>query len=186
MKAPSTALLRTFSPLWRSEATSATARGCIAQQQQADFSSTPANQARNKRAGPKKDARITQIRYHLQHPLTPRPLRFSRNRALRHWTIHRAWQLYQFKLRNKQQSDLEKQYQSMANACEALRLIDNQGLTAEERLKLGEGEAEGNQMGKLFRIAMQKKGIWDGVPIEYARIQTDTPPRDGWNHAWTR
>lgn len=111
---------------------------------------------------------------------------FYSNRALRHWTIHRAWQLYQFKLRNKQQSDLEKQYQSMANACEALRLIDNQGLTAEERLKLGEGEAEGNQMGKLFRIAMQKKGIWDGVPIEYARIQTDTPPRDGWNHAWTR
>lgn len=74
----------------------------------------------------------------------------------------------------------------MERACEALRLIDNQGLTAEERLKLGEGESEGNQMGKLYRIAMEKKGIWDGVPIEYARIQTDTPSRDGWNHAWTR
>ena len=74
----------------------------------------------------------------------------------------------------------------MSNACEALRLIDNHGLTAEERQKLGAGEAEGNQMGKLFRIAMQKKGIWDGVPIEYARIQTETPPRDGWNHSWTR
>ncbi|KAM0714403.1 hypothetical protein Q7P37_010190 [Cladosporium fusiforme] len=108
------------------------------------------------------------------------------NRALRHWTIHRAWQLYQSKLRNQQQLDLEKQYRSMSNACEALRLIDNQGLTAEERLRLGEGEAEGNQMGKLYRIAMQKKGIWDGVPIEYARIQTDTPPKDGWNHSWTR
>lgn len=84
------------------------------------------------------------------------------------------------------QLDLERQYNSMASACEALRLIDNQGLTAEERLKLGEGEAEGNQMGKLYRIAMQKKGIWDGVPIEYARIQTDTPAKDGWNHAWTR
>jgi large subunit ribosomal protein L40 len=82
--------------------------------------------------------------------------------------------------------DLERQYNSMANACEALRLIDTHGLTAEERLKLGEGEAEGSQMGKLFRIAMQKKGIWDGVPIEYARIQTETPPKDGWNHAWTR
>ena len=74
----------------------------------------------------------------------------------------------------------------MAHACEALRLIDTHGLTAEERLKLGEGEAEGNQMGKLFRLAMQKKGIWEGVPIEYARIQTETPPKDGWNHSWTR
>jgi len=74
----------------------------------------------------------------------------------------------------------------MASACEALRLIDNQGLTAEERLKLGEGESEGNQMGRLYRIAMMKKGIWDGVPIEYARIQTETPGRHGWNHGWTR
>lgn len=59
MKAPSTALLRTFSPLWRSEAPLATVRGCLAQQQQqrADFSSTPANQARNK--GIKKDPRIS-------------------------------------------------------------------------------------------------------------------------------
>jgi hypothetical protein len=59
MKAPSTALLRTFSPLWRSEAPLATARGCMAQQQQqrADFSSTPANQARDKKN--KKDPRIS-------------------------------------------------------------------------------------------------------------------------------
>jgi large subunit ribosomal protein L40 len=74
----------------------------------------------------------------------------------------------------------------MATACEALRLIDNRGLTAAERLELGEPEAEGQQIGKLYRVAMQKKGIWDGVPIEYARIQTDTPPKDGWNHSWTR
>jgi large subunit ribosomal protein L40 len=150
---------------------------------------------------------VAQIRYHLQHPLTPRPLRFSRyanittlgsiptrsliivsirNRALRHWTIHRAWQLYQAKQREQHQSDLERQYNSMRVACEALRLIDNHGLTAAERLKLGEPEAEGQQIGKLYRVAMQKKGIWDGVPIEYARIQTDTPPKDGWNHSWTR
>jgi large subunit ribosomal protein L40 len=108
------------------------------------------------------------------------------NRALRHWTIHRAWQLYQAKQREQHQSDLERQYNSMRVACEALRLIDNHGLTAAERLKLGEPEAEGQQIGKLYRVAMQKKGIWDGVPIEYARIQTDTPPKDGWNHSWTR
>ena len=40
-----------------------------------------------------KDQRISLIRYHLQHPKTPRPLRLSRLRALRHWTIHRAWML---------------------------------------------------------------------------------------------
>ena len=74
----------------------------------------------------------------------------------------------------------------MFHACETLRLIDTNGLTAEERLKLGEGEAEGNQMGKLYRIAMRKEGIWGGVPIEYGRIQTETPPKDGWNHGWTR
>jgi large subunit ribosomal protein L40 len=74
----------------------------------------------------------------------------------------------------------------MANACETLRLIDTHGLTAEERLRLGDGVAEGNQMGKLYRIAMKKNDIWDGVPIEYGRIQTETPPKDGWNHGWTR
>jgi large subunit ribosomal protein L40 len=74
----------------------------------------------------------------------------------------------------------------MAHACETLRLIDTNGLTAEERLKIGEGVAEGNQVGKLYRLAMKKTGIWGGVPIEYARIQTETPPKDGWNHGWTR
>ena len=61
MKAPSTALLRTFSPLWRSEAPLATVLGCLAQQQQqrADFSSTPVNQARDKRN--KKDPRISML-----------------------------------------------------------------------------------------------------------------------------
>ena len=110
----------------------------------------------------------------------------SSNRALRHWTIHRAWQLYQHKQREQHERELERQYMSMYHACETLRLIDTHGLTAEERLKLGEGEAEGNQMGKLYRIAMRKEGIWGGVPIEYGRIQTETPPKDGWNHGWTR
>jgi large subunit ribosomal protein L40 len=74
----------------------------------------------------------------------------------------------------------------MKDACEALRLIDNHGLTAEDRARLGEPPEEGKEMGRLYRIAMLKNGIWDGVPVEYARIQTDSPPRDGWNHAWTR
>lgn len=76
----------------------------------------------------------------------------------------------------------------MAAACEALRLIDNQGLTAEEREKLGarDSETQGEQTGKLYRQAMLKHKIWNQVPIEYARIQTDTPGREAWNHGWTR
>ncbi|EME41150.1 hypothetical protein DOTSEDRAFT_73549 [Dothistroma septosporum NZE10] len=183
---PSMALLRLFSPTIRSETLPWTARGCLAQTQQqiAHFSSTEQRQKRNK-GGVKKDPRIVQIRYHLQHPLTPRPLRFSRTRALRHWTIHRAWQRYQTALRENRQLELERQYNSMNAACEALRLIDNHGLTADERSTLGVG-GESKEMGRLYRIAMMKNKVWDGVPIEYARIQTETPPRDGWNHGWTR
>ncbi len=42
--------------------------------------------------------------------------------------------------------------------------------------------------GRLYRIAMEKKGIFGkgGVPIEYARFQTDTPGKEAWNHGWTR
>lgn len=61
----------------------------------------------------------------------------------------------------------------MYNACEALRLLD------------GPGNANG---GRLYRVAMEKKGIFrpGGVPIEYARHQTETPGREVWNHGWTR
>lgn len=70
----------------------------------------------------------------------------------------------------------------MRDACEALRLMDSNGMVVQE----GSAEAQGKDLGRLYRIAMEKKGIWDGVPIEYARIQTDGPSREGWNHGWTR
>lgn len=57
---------------------------------------------------PKKDPRITLIRYHLQHPKTPRPLRFSRMRALRHWTIHRAWMLFRRKKAAAEELELQR------------------------------------------------------------------------------
>lgn len=69
------------------------------------FSTTPANLAKHKGA-PKKDPRITLIRYHLQHPETPRPLRLSRMRALRHWTIHRAWMLARRKKMKAEEGEL--------------------------------------------------------------------------------
>ncbi|KAI9815323.1 MAG: hypothetical protein M1827_002803 [Pycnora praestabilis] len=127
-----------------------------------------------KDARQKKDMRITLIRYHLSHPITPRPLRLSRLRSLRHWTIHRAYLLHRRQQITAQQLDLERQYNSMRDACEELRLLGEDGMQG------------GKNAGKLFRVAMQKKGIWKGVPVEYARVQTDGPAREGWNHAWVR
>ncbi|EEH44266.1 uncharacterized protein PADG_00555 [Paracoccidioides brasiliensis Pb18] len=114
------------------------------------------------------DKRVTLIRYFLYHPLTPRPLRFSRNRYLRHWTIHRAWQLYCAKKREALHLELERQWNSMRDACEELRT--------------GVGDE-----GRLFRISMNKKGVFtDQIPIEYGRMQTEGPSKEGWNYDWKR
>jgi len=123
-----------------------------------------------KRSGKGKgpDKRITLIRYFLHHPLTPRPLRFSRNRYLRHWTIRRAWNLYQAQLRQTRHLELQRQFQAMQAACEELRT----------------GAGDG---GRLFRISMGKHGVFsDMFPIEYARLQTEGPSKDGWNYDWRR
>ncbi|KAI9663346.1 MAG: hypothetical protein M1831_002630 [Alyxoria varia] len=171
-----------------------------------------------------RDPRIRNIRYHLMHPLTPRPLRFSRNRHLRHWTIHRAWHMLRRKQSDARQLELQRQYMSMRNACEALRLIGEDGLAvlpgeSEKSVRpagardpvavtvraQGKEEGEGEEretvvgeidvaaaaerqkdVGKLYRVAMEKRGVFGGVPIEYARAQTDTPGRGGWDHEWKR
>ncbi|KAK8238194.1 hypothetical protein IWZ00DRAFT_502012 [Phyllosticta capitalensis] len=145
----------------------------------APFSTSAALRAEGKKGGrPQRDRRVTLIRYFLFHPKTPRPLRFSRGRYLRHWTIHRAWMLFQRKMRREQELELEAQYNSMNAACEALRLMDENGHKA---------TPGGKEVGRLFRLAMMKTGRWsEGFPIEYARPQVETPPRDGWNHNWRR
>jgi large subunit ribosomal protein L40 len=90
----------------------------------------------------------------------------------------------------------------MRAACEALRLIDEEGMTVPGGSGLSVGEegygggvgvneklgvkGQGRGVGRLYRAAMDKTGVWDGVPIEYARCQTEFPARDGWNHGWTR
>ena len=80
-----------------------------------------------------------------------------------------------------QERDLERQYNAMRAACEELRL------------GVGDG-------GKLYRQAMSRKGIYGGlksqregsmvgnggVPLEYARAQTESPPRSGFDEGWTR
>jgi large subunit ribosomal protein L40 len=64
-------------------------------------------------------------------------------------------------------------HQSMHNATEALRNLDPPGTP---------------NAGRLYRIAMEKKGVFGhgGVPIEYARLQVDTPGGNVWNHEWKR
>ncbi|KAF1813030.1 hypothetical protein P152DRAFT_473552 [Eremomyces bilateralis CBS 781.70] len=164
--------------------------------------STSATLLARKKERPKKDKRITELRYHLMHPQTPRPLRFGRSRYLRHWTIHRAWQLYRRQQREARERELQRLYHSMRDACEELRHMDELG----NRAPLSDatpgviedegGEAEtreqvrarptGKEVGRLYRKAMKKQDVWKGFPIEYARPLTDYPSRDGWNIGWKR
>ncbi|KAK8054154.1 hypothetical protein PG996_013455 [Apiospora saccharicola] len=127
---------------------------------------------RKKGKGDEPDPRIQNLK--LSNPRkVPAPLRFARNRALRHWTIHRAWLLFQRKEREREEKELARLYQSMHGACEALRKTSGPG-TQEE--------------GYLYRVAMEKKGVFKhhNFPIEYARPQVETPAREAWNHGWTR
>jgi large subunit ribosomal protein L40 len=60
----------------------------------------------------------------------------------------------------------------MREACEKLRLLGDDGVMG------------GESMGRLYRQSLEKTGIWQGVPIEYARGLADWPSKEGWNHAW--
>ncbi|KAI0485003.1 hypothetical protein GGR56DRAFT_616503 [Xylariaceae sp. FL0804] len=117
------------------------------------------------------DPRIINLKKSMPRKV-PAPLRFARNRHLRHWTIHRAWLLFQRKEREREERELERMYRSMHNACEELRHTSGPGLRDE---------------GFLYRVALEKKGVYghNAVPIEYARLQTETPARVPWNHDWT-
>ncbi|KAI1172784.1 hypothetical protein F4777DRAFT_491469 [Nemania sp. FL0916] len=131
--------------------------------------------SKRKKKGSRGDApepRIVNLKSSMSRAV-PAPLRFARNRALRHWTIHRAWQLFLRKERERQELELERMWQSMRGACEALRNTSGPGTRGE---------------GALYRIAMLKHGVYghNAVPIEYARPQTETPARKAWNHEWTR
>jgi large subunit ribosomal protein L40 len=77
------------------------------------------------------------------------------------------------KRKEVEETELQRMYQCMAAACEELRLLDSPGT---------------KDAGRLYRIAMEKKRVFrhGGVPIEYARAQTETPGREPWNHGWMR
>ncbi|KAI9158896.1 RING finger domain-containingprotein [Paramyrothecium foliicola] len=154
------------------------------------FSTSPASSARQApKAAPKSSGQTT-VRRSRQAPKSenferikilkrnmfspaPPPLRMARQRHLRHWTIHRAWQLF----RRQQHEAIEKErmrmHSGMYFACEELRQTVGPP---------GRGE------GYLYRVAMEKKGIYGlgDVPIEYARYQTDFPATKAWDHDWKR
>ena len=79
--------------------------------------------------------------------------------------------MFRRRQREAREKTLMRQHASMSAACEALRRSDGPGSRPE---------------GYLYRMAMEKKGVYGlrGVPIEYARAQVDTPPREAWNHGW--
>lgn len=73
------------------------------------FSTSPQLLARGRKGKQNaKDPRISLIRYHLRHAQNPRPLRLSRMRALRHWTIHRAWMLNRRKRLEQEELELQR------------------------------------------------------------------------------
>ncbi|KAK3324109.1 hypothetical protein B0T19DRAFT_427740 [Cercophora scortea] len=136
-----------------------------------------AKQKRTAKKGSKTEQRDPKMINMLKHfaVLSPRrippPLRMARNRHLRHWTIHRAWLLFRRRERENRERTLMRQYQGMYAACEELRMSDGPGT---------------RETGYLYRVAMEKKGVYGhhGVPIEYARPQTETPAKVAWNHDW--
>lgn len=116
--------------------------------------------------------RIKILKQNMFSPAPP-PLRMARLRHLRHWTIHRAWQLFRRQQHEAIEKERSRMHAGMYNACEELRTTVGPGARGE---------------GYLYRVAMEKKNVYhvDSVPIEYARFQTDSPAKEAWNHEWTR
>lgn len=92
---------------------------------------------------------------------TPAKLDFTEEEAIRHDTIHRAWQLHLRYQRERREMELERQYNKMKDACTDLETHDP----------------------RLFKAAMTKDKSQSGFPIEM-RSMTDTPPKNGWNYTW--
>lgn len=135
--------------------------------------STPKRKAKGRSTGLTESAKkVRTLKQNMFSPAPP-PLRMARQRHLRHWTIHRAWQLFRRQQHEAQHKERSRMQAGMWNACEALRTATGPGERGE---------------GYLYRVAMEKKGVWNGdaIPIEYARMQTETPAAEAWNHEWKR
>ncbi len=135
--------------------------------------SAPKRKAKGRATGLTESAKkVRTLKQNMFSPAPP-PLRMARQRHLRHWTIHRAWQLFRRQQHEAQHKERSRMQAGMWHACEALRTAHGPGQRGE---------------GYLYRVAMEKKGVWNGgaIPIEYARMQTETPAATAWNHEWKR
>lgn len=178
---PATALTSSLPPSSSSRCLSTTTRLSAAKggstKNKVPLAKKPAKTPKKKRnAAEARDPKIVNMLKYmsaLSPKRLPPPLRMARNRWLRHWTIHRAWMLFRRQETAAREKTLMRQYQGISNACEALRLTEGPA---------GRGE------GYLYRVAMEKHGVYGlkGIPIEYARAQTETPARVAWNHDWKR
>ncbi|KAK8068910.1 hypothetical protein PG994_005526 [Apiospora phragmitis] len=177
--APTNACQRIFNNGFVSSSIRSSTANALTPQRRSFSATSPAtakadksSKKKKKGKGDERDPRIINLK--VSNPRkVPAPLRFARNRALRHWTIHRAWLLFQRKEREREEKELARLYKSMHSACEELRKTSGPGIQEE---------------GYLYRVAMEKKGIFKhhNFPIEYARPQVETPAREAWNHGWTR
>ena len=62
---------------------------------------------KRKKKGVVPDARIVNLKSSMPRKV-PAPLRFARNRYLRHWTIHRAWLLFQRNERERREREMQR------------------------------------------------------------------------------
>jgi large subunit ribosomal protein L40 len=164
---PSTRAMSTTSALAKGPAKGAPAKS-------SKPSKTPKQGGRKKNQVVRSDAyeRVKILKQNM-FSAAPPPLRMARLRWLRHWTIHRAWQLFRRQQREATLKERYRMHAGMYNACEELRKTVGPGNRSE---------------GYLYRVAMEKKGVWgtNAIPIEYARLQTDFPGKQAWNHDWKR
>lgn len=108
--------LSSHTPATSTRLSTATAIALTTTPQRRSFSFTSAAPAkadksskkkRKKGKGDEPDPRIQNLK--VSNPRkVPAPLRFARNRALRHWTIHRAWLLFQRKEREREEKELSR------------------------------------------------------------------------------
>ncbi|KAG6061720.1 hypothetical protein E4U17_000060 [Claviceps sp. LM77 group G4] len=133
-----------------------------------------AKSARKNRTVPKSEnsIRVQTLRKNM-FSRAPPPLRMGRLRHLRHWTIHRAWQIFQRAQREATSKERQRMHAGMHSACEELRK------------SIG---PEGRSEGYLYRVAMAKEGVWgtSAIPIEYVRYQTEYPGEEPWKHDWKK
>lgn len=102
-----------------------------------------------------------------------------------HETIERAWLLHQRHVRRARASELQRKFESVRGAMEALRLVAPK--LYEEANKEEDPRARSQAEAELLKKLKgpEKKAVEArirGLFPRELRIPTDTPPKNGWTH----